>query len=38
MKKPQKPPPEALVDFLRGTTLRQIDVRRAPDRGRDIKL
>ena len=36
--KPHEPSRATLVDFLRGTALGQIDVRRTPDRSRDIKL
>jgi len=35
---PARRPKRSLVDFLRGTALAEIDIRRAPDRGRDVVL
>ncbi len=35
---PAERPRQSLVDFLRGTALGEIDVERAPDRGRDLVL
>ena len=35
---PAERPKQSLVDFLRGTALAEIDIRREPDRGRDIVL
>ena len=35
---PAEEPRQSLVEFLRGTALGEIDVRREPDRGRDLVL
>ena len=35
---PAERPRQALVEFLRGTPLGEIDVHREPDRGRDLPL
>ena len=35
---PAERPRQSLVDFLQGTALAEIDIRREPDRGRDVVL
>ena len=35
---PAKAPRQSLVEFLRSTALCELDVRREPDRGRDLAL
>ena len=35
---PAERPEQSLVDFLQGTALAEIDIRREPDRGREIAL
>ncbi len=35
---PAEQPRQSLVEFLRGTALGEIDIRREPDRGRDLVL
>ena len=35
---PAERPKQTLVDFLQGTALAEIDIRRGPDRGRDVVL
>jgi len=35
---PAEGPQQSLVDFLQGTALAEIDIRREPDRGRDAVL
>lgn len=35
---PAERPEQSLVDFLQGTALAEIDIRREPDRGREVAL